>query len=110
MTEVEQLEQQKEEYKKAIGLMDDINTLLKNPIFQKVIMDKYCVQECARYTEVSGDPKIDKDQRDVALEMARGAGHLKRWLNVQVMFGQQAQNELEELDRNIEQAIQEEDK
>lgn len=108
MSEVEKLEQQREDAKNLIQLRDNILKLYKNTTFRKVILDQYCVKECARYIGVAGDPALDKDNRDLALQMGMASQHLLRWLEVTIQMGNSAENELANIDQAILESIHEE--
>lgn len=101
MEEVTELEQQREQYKELIAIRDAIKRLEANPDFQKIVVEQYCVKECARYIGVAGDPAISKDDRDLALEMGKAGQHFKRWLNVSIRMGDHAEGELPELEEQI---------
>lgn len=98
------LEEQLKDEKALIERRDTILRLSKNADFRKVILEAFFVEECARYARESGDPALPQQVRDDALAMAQAAGHLKRFLNVQITMGNQAERKLPE----IEQAIEEE--
>ena len=101
MSEVSELENQKKQYQELINLRDAILALNNNPYFKKAILESYCLNECARYVGVSGDPALRKEDRKLALEMAKGCQHLKRWLNVQIQMGDKAEKDIEEIDKLI---------
>lgn len=109
MSDVTELEKQKEDYKEMIARRDLIQKLLRSPAFKKVILEDYCTKECARYVGVAGDPALGKDERDLALEMGKAGQHFKRWLEVSIQMGNHAEDQMEELDRAIEEANQQED-
>ena len=104
MSEVTELENQKDQYKELIATRDAIKRLESNPDFKKIIIDQYCIKECARYIGVAGDPAVSKEDRDLALEMGKAGQHLKRWLNVSIRMGDHAKNELPELENAITEA------
>lgn len=106
MSEVKELEKQRKDCEDLVKLRDDIMKLYKNSTFRKVILDQYCVKECARYIGVSGDPAISKDDRDLALEMGKAGQHLLRWLEVSVTMGNHAESQLPEIDKAIEEEEQ----
>ncbi|MFR7882258.1 MAG: hypothetical protein ACLU5J_12905 [Christensenellales bacterium] len=58
MSEVTELENQKDQYKELIAIRDAIKRLESNSDFKKIIIDQYCIKECARYIGVAGDPAI----------------------------------------------------
>ena len=82
--------------------------LSRNPEFKQLILQEFCINECARYAQSSGDPALNAEQRADALALAQSAGHLRRWLSVIVTMGNNAERAMPELDDAIEQARQEE--
>ena len=55
-SERNQLETQLEGNKKLIVLRDAIVNLQKNRDFRKLILEKFLVEDCARYAQLSADP------------------------------------------------------
>lgn len=56
--------------------------LAGNREFKKLILEDFCINECARYAQMSADPNLTKDERADALAIAQAAGHLRRYLAV----------------------------
>ena len=108
MSEVSQLEKQKEKFKGQIALGEIAERLASNPDFKKLIMDEFCVQECARYCQLSADPALSPVERADSLALAQAAGHLRRWLSVQIQMAAQHRAQLVDLDEAIEEARREE--
>lgn len=104
MSRVEQLEDQLKDGKMLAERRDTIVRLSKNADFRKIILDDFFVTECARYARESGDPALPAEARADALAMAQAAGHLKRYLNVQIQMGNAAESQL----ASLEEAIAEE--
>lgn len=108
ITRTQALEAQREDFKKAIKLRDAAIKLSENKLFKDVILDEFCVKEAARYAHTSADPSLsDKDQAN-ALALAQAGGHLRRWLSVIVRMGNQAEDQMADLDEAIEEARVEE--
>lgn len=103
MSRLEKLEEQLNDEKGLIERRDTIVRLGKNPDFRKVILDQFIVEECARYARESGDPALPAQARADALCMAQAAGHLKRYLNVQIAMGNAAERKIEEIEEAIEE-------
>lgn len=108
MSEVSQLESQLAGTKQLVHLRDLALKLNKNPEFKELILNQFCVHECARYAQVSGDPAVSERDRADALAMSQAAGHLRRYLSVCVQMGNVAERDVEELEQNIILARQEE--
>lgn len=101
-SQLQQLEKGLEDAKARVALRDQIMKLTDNREFRKVIREAFCETECARYARESADPALNDRQRADALAMAQAAGHLKRWLAVQMVMGDSAVAEVEEYEKTIE--------
>ena len=108
MSEVFHLERQLEEYKKVVERRDLAKKLYNNREFKKIILDDFCITECARYAQSSGDPSLTTEQRADALAMAQAAGHLRRYLSVTVQMGNSVEGQIADLEQAILEARQEE--
>lgn len=86
--EIAGLEHRIESAKGAIVFAEDVRKLLGNRLFREVILNKFCVEHCARYVQESGDPLLSAENRADALNMAQAAGHLRRWLDLSVRIGE----------------------
>lgn len=104
MSRINALEDQLADSKLLIERRDTIQRLSKNADFRKVILEDFFVTECARYARESGDPALPPEARADALAIAQAAGHLKRFLNVQIQLGNQADASM----ASIEEALAEE--
>lgn len=103
MSRIEALEDQLKDSKALVVRRDTILRLSKNADFRKVILDDFFVEECARYARESGDPALTDVQRADALAIAQAAGHLKRYLNIQIQLGNQAEGQLTAIEGAIEE-------
>ena len=108
MSAVQHLEQQLEDMNVSIARRDKALKLAKNKDFRDLIMEEFCVQECARYAQASGDPSLDKEARADSLGMAQAAGHLRRWLQVVCQLGNTAEGTKRDLEEAIAEARAEE--
>jgi hypothetical protein len=107
MSEVFALERQLVEVQEQVKLRDTALKLAANPEFKSLILDRFCVQECARYAQSSADPALTAVQRADALNMAQAAGHLRRFLSVTVQMGSVAERQVTDLEEAILEARQE---
>lgn len=103
MTKIEALEQQLSDSRLLVEHRELVLKLSENREFRKVILEGFCEKECARYARASGDPQLTPEQRADALAMAQAAGHLKRYLSVQVVVGNTAANTIPEIEATIEE-------
>lgn len=108
MSSVSRLEDQLKDTKALVERRDAILRLSKNADFRTVILDAFFVEECARYARESGDPALTAAQRQDALNIAQAAGHVKRFLNVQIQMGDAAEGSIVDLENAIEEARLEE--
>ncbi|MGE8135725.1 hypothetical protein ACQKO5_19130 [Novosphingobium subterraneum] len=104
MSTVAELEQQKVDFNAAIEKRKVLQRLMNNRDFKKLILEDFCVQECARYAQASADPNLSVNERADALALAQSAGHIRRYLNVLDIMGNAAENQMQRLDDAIEDA------
>jgi cation transport regulator ChaC len=108
MSEVFALEKQLEEAKQLMNRREMALKLHSNREFKKLILEEFCVNECARYAQTSADPNLGDRERADAIALAQAAGHLRRYLSVVVTLGNQAESSIQGLEYEIEAARQEE--
>ena len=108
MSEVYELEQQLENSKELIARKDLALKLHKVPAFRKLILEEFCVNECARYAQNSANPALGEAERADSLAIAQAAGHLRRFLSVVVTMGNQAEGQMVSLEQALTEARQEE--
>jgi len=77
--------------------------LSSNREFRKLILEEFMIQECARYTHMSGSPQLSPEQRADALNIAQAAGHLKRFLSVVVQMGEHAERTLPKQEEDLDE-------
>ena len=106
---VEALEKQLAGQKESIEQQKMLQRLLSNRDFKKLILDEFCVKECARYAQMSADPQLSATERADALATAQAAGHLRRWFHVKNQIGNVAVGSIAALEAELEQARIEED-
>ena len=103
MANIEQLEQQKIGMREAIERRDIAVRLAGNRDFKKLILEYFCVEECARYARQSADPAMDAAAQKDSLAMAQAAGHLKRFLSVVIRMGDDCAGHMAELDEMLDE-------
>lgn len=107
MSEINELEQQLDRAKKVVERREKALRLAENREFRELVLDGFCRDDCARLAHESGDPALTADQRAVAADMSRAAGHLKRYLSTMVLQGNTAEREIIDLNEALEEARQE---
>lgn len=108
-TEVTALEGQMADLKAMQERRDAALRLSNNADFRKLILNFFCRDECARYAQASADPSLSAEDRANALALAQAAGHVRRFLSVQMQMGNNADGSILELEEMIAQARAEED-
>lgn len=103
MTEVEQLELQKEVNRNLIRQRDLLNKLEQNPEFKELILDNFCTKDCARYIQVSTDTRITPEYRENALNTARASGYLLNYLEMVKLKGDNAEANMESIDAELDE-------
>lgn len=94
--EIARIESHIEGLKKLIEKRDLALRLEQIPEFRKLILEGYCMEECARYTHMSVNPTVSVEERMFALQMAQSSGLLKQFLSAAVRMGNQAVKETRE--------------
>ena len=96
------LEHQKAAGEPLIELKRKALRLAENTDFREIILDNFCVKDCARFAQESGDPTLSVQERADAMAMAQASGHLRRYLRVILQQAEQFENNRAELDERIE--------
>lgn len=84
------LENQLSNTKDLVARRDAALRLHDNRDFKLLLVDGFMRDEAARYVQASGDPAISAEDRADSLALAQASGHLKRFLSVAVVMGNQA--------------------
>ena len=103
MTEIEALKKQRADAEVLIARRDQAMRLANNPDFKSLVLKEFCVDECARYAQLSGDPARTPTERADSLAIAQSAGHLRRWLQVIGQMGAHAESQISSIDENIDE-------
>lgn len=83
--------------------------LSEHPDFVKLILREFCVEECARYAQTSGNMMLDSTARADALAMAQAAGYLMNFLRTTIQMGEVAASRgIREAEEALEEARAEE--
>ena len=103
MSEIQELEAEKDRLKKQVELRDQILKLSANHDFRKVIHDGFMNEECARSARMAGEPTLSEVERRNLLDMSMAAGHLQRYLSANVQMGNQAEQTIIQIDGALEE-------
>ena len=101
MSEVEALQNQLTDAHALVDRREKALKLFNNPEFKEIILDGFCLKDCARYAQSSEDPALDANARADSLNIAQASGHLRRFLSVIIQMGNAAAYQIP----SIEQAI-----
>lgn len=102
--QVTQLEQQIEDVKYLNLQAEKAIRLVKNKDFRELILEGFCRDDVARLCAVAGDPGTSQVDRDVATDMSRAGGHLKRFINVIITQANTAQRDLPNMGQALAEA------
>ena len=103
MSDIAALEEQAVERQKYVENRRIAQRLFSNRDFKKLILEEFCVNECARYAQNSANPALGPDERADSLAIAQAAGHLRRFLSVTIQMGNQAEVEIRQINEAIEE-------
>lgn len=101
MQKIRELEEFIKGQKTMTEMADSASRLYDNADFRKLIVNGFCLTEAARYAQESGDPMLTKDQRQDALNMAQASGHLKRFLSVTIVMGNDADRAIRDAEAQL---------
>ena len=101
---VEALEKQLAGQKELVEHHKALERLFNNRDFKKLILDEFCVKECARYAQLSADPQLTAADRADAMATAQAAGHLRRWFHVKKQMGITAASSIPSVEAELEDA------
>jgi hypothetical protein len=91
--QIQEAEAQIENAKIFVAQRDRLLRLTGNLDFQKLIIEGFCKDECARYCHMSTEPGMDAQDRADSLAAAQAGGHLKRWINALILMGNRAEKD-----------------
>ena len=95
--DIEQVESDIENVKKAIRRYDDLQTLMNTPEWKKLIEEGYLRDEAARVVSLKGDLQMrmaGEVQREWLEDMITGIGAFKQYLNFIRQAGASAKQQL----------------
>lgn len=94
MSDIIALEQQIAVAKGLVEQRDRMVRLTDNTDFRALVTQGYLKDECARFTHLSTEPSMSKDDRADALASAQACGHFKRWVNALILMGNRAEQDI----------------
>lgn len=99
--QIKQLEEFIAGQKTMTKMADAAIRLNDNADFRELIVNGFCLTEAARYSQESGDPMLTKDQRQDALNMAQASGHLKRFMSITIVMGNDADRAIRDAEAQL---------
>lgn len=104
--DIAKLEEHITKLKEANQYAEEVQKLMKTPLFIKVILEDFCVKSAARYIQESGDPLLPDNQRADALAIAQAGGHLKRWLDITLRMAETNLGSIQQCEDQIQQILE----
>jgi hypothetical protein len=101
MDAIKRIEMEVEKFKELVARKDQVTKLLANKDFEDFILKYFCVEECARYVCASVDANLGEDERRDALAVAQSAAHLKRFLNITMKLGEDAEEAIKAAEEEL---------
>ncbi|UZV39854.1 hypothetical protein [Xanthomonas virus PB119] len=94
--------------KDAQRKLERLQRLCKNKDFRELILEEYCVQECARLTHMSIHPSQSSEERAKFLVMAQATGGVKLFIHAQEQMLASQINSIPKIEQELESARHEE--
>lgn len=108
MDAIKRAEAEIEKYRELVARKDQVLKLMSNKDFEEFILKYFCVEECARYVCASVDANLGEDERRDALAVAQSAAHLKRFLNITLKMGEDAEQAIKATEEELVELRKEE--
>lgn len=108
MDAIKRAEAEIEKYQELVARKDQVLKLMSNKDFEEFILKYFCVEECARYVCASVDTNLGEDERRDALAVAQSAAHLKRFLNITLKMGEDAEQAIKATEEELVELRKEE--
>lgn len=103
MSEVKELEVYIKHLKNVIELSDKLKRLEINSDFKDIIQEGFCKEEMARYLSLAVSDKVSAENRDLYNRLAQSSAALDNYLAFIHIKGDQARNELPEVEDQLEE-------
>lgn len=100
--ELQKIEKKRKDCIEMVRQRDISLKLYDIPEFKELIIQEYMHNEPARLAIIAQDPNFDDKQQRDCQNMAFAPGHLKRWLSMIVVRGNNAQHTLDGISAEIE--------
>lgn len=101
MDAIKRAELEVEKYRELVSRKDQVLKLMANKDFEDFILKYFCVEECARYVCASVDSNLGVDEREDALAVAQSSAHLKRFLNITLKLGENAEEAIKATEEEL---------
>lgn len=100
MDAIKRAEHEVEKYKELVARKDQLVRLINNKDFEEFLRF-FCVEECARYVCASVDANLAADEREDSRAMAEAAARLKRFINITVKLGEDAEEAIKTTEEEL---------
>lgn len=104
----ENIEHYIEGLKASVERAEEVRKLMSNRLFRKIIIEGFCLHDCARHLKESLDTRNNESARASFDAMARAAAYLEQYLEGIVMVGDNAANKISEAEATLDQVRAEE--
>ena len=105
MTHLSELQEQKKIIEDVINNAEKVNRLFNNSDFKNIILTGFCTDEMKRCMSLAVAENVDASLRDLGNQMAKASSVLEKYLNLQKQYGEIAKNDLEEINKEIEEIL-----
>lgn len=108
MSDLKALEHQLAEAREFIQKKNQVEELTSNPLFKEIILQGFCIDDCARAIKASADIGVPKEEREDCIKLAQAAGYLEKYLHTVCRQGYMAEGDIARINEAIEYARTEE--
>lgn len=103
MNQIEEMELSRKALQERVEKRDEVLKLYDNDKFKSLILEGFCRDDAARCVAAAGNPGTPERDEKQLLGMAMAGGHLKRYLMTIIQQGDQAENEITQVDEIIDE-------
>ena len=104
--EIQQVHVSIEQAKEIVKLGEEAIALAENPLFEKLVLKGYFIDEAARLVHLYGDPNISADIKAKIQSDLAGPAHFKRYMQTFIARGRAAHNEIAAHQQSLEELHQ----
>lgn len=90
---------------KQVQLKKMVESLMENNDFKEVILKGFCQDEMTRCMQMSVYEKATAEQRELYIQLAKASAALDNYLNTIVVLGRTAEEDMDEIQKQIEDLL-----